>query len=273
MGRNDAGMVPAKEQDKPQAPLSEEEAWYHFQRTQSGNVDSARFLLLFGMVPSLKSGGSALHTAAASGNVEAVKAQLSSSTAITLVNEEKKDGMTPLITASMMGHGAVVDVLLDEGADVEAVGSNGASALMIAASMGHTDVMKKLLDAGANANAEHGFAKVRQPSSLTQTVRSRLDSHRVSRLRDSLSLSLSVRLETRCTARPWPSIRTDSLVLFCAGFMHNTRASPPLFAADSRWPVAFAVAEHGTALRGRDGARRGDRPSLPARREPGGRED
>jgi len=38
-------------------------------RSQSGNVDSARLLMEFSMVPSVKSGGSKLHDAAASGDI------------------------------------------------------------------------------------------------------------------------------------------------------------------------------------------------------------
>jgi ankyrin repeat protein len=104
-------------------------------------------------VPSIKSGGSALHTAAVTGDVKAVQEHLSNSTALTVVNEEKADGMTPLITASMMGHTEVVKVLLDENADVEATGTNGATALMIAASMGHLEVMQALLNYGAHVDA------------------------------------------------------------------------------------------------------------------------
>jgi ankyrin repeat protein len=159
VGNNDNGLVPAKDQNKPQPPLGEEEAWYQYERTQSGNVDSARFLLVFGMVPSIKSGGSAIHTAAASGDVEALKENLEKGTALIAVNEQKKDGMTPLITASMMGHANVVAYLIEEGADVEAVGTNGATALMIASMMGHTNVMELLLEAGAIVDSEHKFAK------------------------------------------------------------------------------------------------------------------
>ena len=73
VGHNDAGLVPAEQEGKPQPPLGEEEAWYQYQRTQSGEIDSARFLLVFGMVPSIKSGGSALHNAAAIGDAKAVQ--------------------------------------------------------------------------------------------------------------------------------------------------------------------------------------------------------
>lgn len=40
-------------------------------------------------------------------------------------------------------------LLLEEGADVEAAGINGATALHIAASMGHSEIITLLLDAGA----------------------------------------------------------------------------------------------------------------------------
>ena len=57
-----------------------------------------------------------------------------------LVDPLKGDGTTPLINAVMMGHNRVVELLLEEGADVSKVGMNGATPLQIAASMGHIEV-------------------------------------------------------------------------------------------------------------------------------------
>jgi len=57
------------------AGLSSEEAWHHFQAGQAGVVDSARFLITFSMVPSVQTGGSRLHIAAAMGNVDQVNSR------------------------------------------------------------------------------------------------------------------------------------------------------------------------------------------------------
>ena len=70
---NQAGLVDANQlRDNPSlatAPLSDTEAWHHFQASQHGVIDSARFLVTFGMVPSVQTGGSLLHLAAAQGQV------------------------------------------------------------------------------------------------------------------------------------------------------------------------------------------------------------
>ena len=52
-----------------------------------------------------------------------------------------------------------MDLLLEQGADPNKAGMNGATALQIAASMGHLEVMKLLLENGAMADAPHKFAK------------------------------------------------------------------------------------------------------------------
>ena len=48
------------------------DAHLNYQRSMSGNVDSARLLMEFSMVPSVKSGGGDLHKAAAEGDLEKV---------------------------------------------------------------------------------------------------------------------------------------------------------------------------------------------------------
>lgn len=135
------------------------DAHLNYQRSMSGNVDSARLLMEFSMVPSVKSGGGDLHKAAAEGDLEKVAELIDVEKSSALIDPVKADGTTPLVTAAMMGHHDVVRLLLDEGADVEKAGMNGATPLMIAASMGHLEVMRLLLEAGANADAAHKFAE------------------------------------------------------------------------------------------------------------------
>lgn len=124
------------------ADLTPREAQFNYVRAQTGNVDSARLLMEFSMVPSVKYGsGSEVAQASTKGNVQRVKELLDLPTSLTVVNAPREDGTTPLIAASMMGHAHVVKLLLEEDSiDVEAKGANGATALHVAASMGHTEV-------------------------------------------------------------------------------------------------------------------------------------
>ena len=100
-------------------------------------IDSARFLIAFSVIPSVQTGGSSLHIAAAGGNLELVQHLVREGAG---VNEEKSDGNTPIIVASAMGHAKIVSYLLSEGAFVDHIGKSGATALMIAAAFGHLQV-------------------------------------------------------------------------------------------------------------------------------------
>ena len=64
-----------------------------------------------------------------------------------------------LMDAARKGDTAVVQELLDAGADVNATDKHGGTALMMAAVNGHTDTVQVLLDAGADINMKHGFGK------------------------------------------------------------------------------------------------------------------
>ena len=114
---NQAGLIDAAQmRHNPAlaaAPLTESEAWHHFQAGRNGVIDSARFLVTFGMVPSVQTGGSALHLAAAQGLVDRCEQLLASPELNVDVDVEKADGVTPLLIAATMGHAAVVQVLLE----------------------------------------------------------------------------------------------------------------------------------------------------------------
>jgi ankyrin repeat protein len=69
------------------------------------------------------------------------------------VNIKDQNGWTPLLEAVFGGHADTVRVLLDRGANVNATDQTGWTPLMEAASKGHTDIIKILLAYGAAVNA------------------------------------------------------------------------------------------------------------------------
>ena len=91
---NQAGLLDAKHQAAASMPLTAHEAWHHYTAGQRGIIDSARFLIAFSVVPSIQSGGSALHTAAAHNNVIAIDQLVSASTESVAV-DAKSTQMAP----------------------------------------------------------------------------------------------------------------------------------------------------------------------------------
>jgi ankyrin repeat protein len=72
------------------------------------------------------------------------------------------DGVTPLMVAAGLGHGAVVSALLAAGADVDAADARGFTALFHAChngdeDRGYPDVVQTLLAAGADKEARIGY--------------------------------------------------------------------------------------------------------------------
>jgi ankyrin repeat protein len=57
------------------------------------------------------------------------------------------------MVAASKGHESVVEILLQEGANIEAVDENGCTALMYAAMVDHESIVKLLLANNANINA------------------------------------------------------------------------------------------------------------------------
>lgn len=86
---------------------------------------------------------------------------------------EQLCGDTALSLAIMHGHGKIVRLLIDNGADVEAADRNGMTALMVAAYVDDVSMVQLLLEAGADSEAEDEdgktaltFATEHQPVSL-----------------------------------------------------------------------------------------------------------
>lgn len=154
--KQQSGLVDAKTPWLMDAPLHPKETWHHAEAAKAGVLDSARFLITFSMVPSVQTGGTPLHLAAALGAVATIEALLAEGAAVDA--EREADGMTPLHHAVAMGHAGAVRALLLGGADVERAGKNGARPLMIAAAFGHEAVAAALLAGGADPRAAHPFA-------------------------------------------------------------------------------------------------------------------
>lgn len=95
-------------------------------------------------------GATALHRAAGSGQLAAVKALLEQGA---LVGARKDKYKTALHEAAAGGHAGVVEALLQAGASVDAKKSNDWTPLMYACAHGHVDTARGLLGAGADVQA------------------------------------------------------------------------------------------------------------------------
>ena len=127
-----AGLMDAKAPQLADVPLRAEEAWHHYRAGQQGVVDAARFLITFTLVPSVQSGGSALHLAAATGAEARLAQLLRESPTLDIVDARNGYGHTPLTHAVATGQAGAVRALLAAGADPEHSGYDGCTPLMIA---------------------------------------------------------------------------------------------------------------------------------------------
>uniref|UniRef100_A0A8C6X2Y2 Ankyrin repeat family A member 2 n=3 Tax=Elapinae TaxID=42168 RepID=A0A8C6X2Y2_NAJNA len=69
-----------------------------------------------------------------------------------VINHMDEEGFTPLMWAAAHGQIAVVEFLLQNGADPQILGKGRESALSLACSKGYTDIVKMLLDCGVDVN-------------------------------------------------------------------------------------------------------------------------
>ena len=115
---------------------------------RDGNGDIVDVLLAAKANPNARNihGDTALRLAAFKGDLVIVQKLVK---ARALVNMA---GWSPLIYAAFNGHTAVVEYLLDNGANIDAQAENGFSALIAASRGGHEDVVALLLKRKANPN-------------------------------------------------------------------------------------------------------------------------
>ena len=107
-------------------------------------------LVLLVMLPAL-SLAAEIHDIARSGDLaELQRATLNGAG----VNDRSNRGETPLMIASMAGHGEIVSYLLQRGAHIDARNDRGLSALHAAAYSGQADIARLLIDRGARIDDE-----------------------------------------------------------------------------------------------------------------------
>jgi ankyrin repeat protein len=97
-------------------------------------------------------GSTALHWAAFRDDLDMVKMLLGAGANVKAATRE--GAITPLFMACTNGNAAVIEALLNAGADAKSVKANGTTPLMTAAASGSVDAVKVLLDRGAEINAK-----------------------------------------------------------------------------------------------------------------------
>ncbi|MEK6691742.1 MAG: ankyrin repeat domain-containing protein [Nitrospirota bacterium] len=95
-----------------------------------------------------------MQTAVISGDTKMVKILLDKGADVNAVNVRTSNGWTAFITAARDGHTEIIKILLDKGANVNATNYDGATALQWAAGGGFTEIVKVLLVKGADVNAK-----------------------------------------------------------------------------------------------------------------------
>ena len=121
---------------------------------QRGDVDAVRSLLAEDADVSAAQGDgmTALHWAVYRNDLELVQLLTEAGADIHAVTRE--EALTPLLLAGGTGNAALIELLLDAGADANSANSIGTTVLMEAAASGSVAAVKTLLDRGADANAK-----------------------------------------------------------------------------------------------------------------------
>ncbi|KAJ3117366.1 hypothetical protein HDU96_007020 [Phlyctochytrium bullatum] len=130
-----------------------------FKAVEAGDAAAVRLFLAAGASPAMKNaaGMAAIHIAVINDDEDVLQAMLDSSKGVInlqaeapiadfAIEKENWCGLTPLQAASLLGKHRTAKVLLERGADVEALGPCRNRALHMAAKCGHAEVARLLLD-------------------------------------------------------------------------------------------------------------------------------
>jgi len=96
-----------------------------------------------------------LHTAAAAGNLEAIRQHIEAGSDLNVRDPE--GGACPLSTAALFGRTEAAMALIEAGADMNCRGNDGATPLHVAAFFCRTEIVRALLDKGADRSIKNGY--------------------------------------------------------------------------------------------------------------------
>ena len=88
-----------------------------YDAVQKGDVEAAKQAIADGADVTAKASDTSIHVATEAGNIESVKQAIADGAD---VNEKNADGVAPLSNAAYFGHKEVVELLITNGADVNA---------------------------------------------------------------------------------------------------------------------------------------------------------
>jgi ankyrin repeat protein len=116
-------------------------------------MEKIRIAIIALLLLTTKTLGDPIHTAAKTGNLAGVKAEIEDGEDVDIPNLSNFD-LTPLHYAAAYGHLEILEYLIQEGADLEVTDTlEGATALHWAAFYGHLDVVKSLTENDADITA------------------------------------------------------------------------------------------------------------------------
>lgn len=96
-----------------------------------------------------------LHTAAATGNLEAIRKHIEVGSDLNV--RDPQGGACPLSTAALFGQTEAALALIEAGADINCVGNDGATPLHVAAFFCRTEIVKVLVDKGADRTIRNSY--------------------------------------------------------------------------------------------------------------------
>ena len=95
-----------------------------------------------------------IHDAAEDGDLAGVQAELDKGVDVNAKDENDEAGWTPLHRAAQKGHKEITELLIANGADVNAEEEDGWTPLHYAALNGHKEIAELLIAKGADVNAK-----------------------------------------------------------------------------------------------------------------------